>query len=70
MNDTIFATFNGCGALKEILLAPLFENKQEFDLFSVSQVREKLRQIGQKSKRISEDEMGKRQPYGFGLGRR
>ena len=53
-----------------VLLATLFENKQEFDLFSVSQVGEKLRQIGQKSKRISEDEMGKRQPYGFGLGRR
>ena len=25
--------------------------------------------MGQKSKRISEEEMGKRQPYGFGLGR-
>ena len=26
-------------------------------------------QMGRKSKRISEEEMGKRQPYGFGLGR-
>ena len=26
-------------------------------------------QMGRKSKRISDDEMGKRQPYGFGLGR-
>ena len=33
-------------------------------------VGEKLIQMGKrKSKRLSEEEMGKRQPYGFGLGR-
>merc|ERR1712233_266924 len=36
----------------------------------LEEVGEKLMQMGEKSKRISEDEMGKRQPYGFGLGKR
>ena len=33
------------------------------------QVEAKLMHMGQKSKRITDEEMGKRQPYGFGLGR-
>merc|ERR1712083_971553 len=36
----------------------------------LEEVGEKLMQMGRKSKRISEEEMGKRQPYGFGLGKR
>ena len=39
-------------------------------LIACAQVGEKLMQMGsKKSKRLSEEEMGKRQPYGFGLGR-
>ena len=38
-------------------------------LIAHAQVGEKLMQMGsRKSKRLSEEEMGKRQPYGFGLG--
>jgi len=36
----------------------------------LEEVGERLMQMGRKSKRISDDEMGKRQPYGFGLGKR
>merc|ERR1711974_494480 len=36
----------------------------------LEEVGERLMQMGRKSKRISEEEMGKRQPYGFGLGKR
>merc|ERR1711936_1218037 len=37
----------------------------------LEEVGEKLMQMGsRKSKRLSEEEMGKRQPYGFGLGKR
>merc|ERR1712088_196589 len=37
----------------------------------LEEVEEKLMQMGaRKSKRLSEEEMGKRQPYGFGLGKR
>jgi len=36
----------------------------------LEEVGERLMQMGGKSKRISEEEMGKRQPYGFGLGKR
>merc|ERR1711971_747548 len=36
----------------------------------LEEVGERLMQMGRKSKRITEDEMGKRQPYGFGLGKR
>jgi len=36
----------------------------------LEEVGEKLLGMGRKSKRLSEEEMGKRQPYGFGLGKR
>merc|ERR1712109_100735 len=49
-------------------LAEDYQNEEIMQL--LEEVGEKLRQIGQKSKRINEDEMGKRQPYGFGLGKR
>merc|ERR1711963_592106 len=49
-------------------LAEDYQNEEIMQL--LDEVGEKLRQIGQKSKRISEEEMGKRQPYGFGLGKR
>ena len=39
-------------------------------LIVLAKVGAKLMQMGRrKSKRLSEEEMGKRQPYGFGLGR-
>merc|ERR1711953_826958 len=36
----------------------------------LDEVEAKLMHMGQKSKRITDEEMGKRQPYGFGLGKR
>merc|ERR1712110_396690 len=49
---------------------PSEEDPNEDILELLEEVEAKLMHMGQKSKRITDEEMGKRQPYGFGLGKR
>merc|ERR1711953_832850 len=49
---------------------PSEEDPNEDILELLDEVEAKLMHMGQKSKRITDEEMGKRQPYGFGLGKR
>merc|ERR1711990_797396 len=49
---------------------PSEEDPNEDILELLDEVEAKLMHMGQKFKRITDEEMGKRQPYGFGLGKR